>query len=214
MYTVLSTGSIQEHLAPSDIQGQIVPLSIVDVIVKLYQAPLPNVHHNFPGCELHSELHFLFLREDWEKKSAVDAMNRQTEDQGQVGGGVGGRNDCVHRHLDTSPPGEDDSPLWWDDAIWHGSTAKMRWSAPARETELLKNIHTLHRQTKMSSQWHFKPLHSYFTEIQSRTLPHYLAWPVWSKADRNEAAKNRFDRIVLLWVNYNHRTPNLGDLSR
>lgn len=143
VHTVLSTGRVQEHLVPLETQGQTVPLPVVDIIVKPYRAPLPSVHQNFPRCELHAELHFLFLRENWEQKSAVDAMNGQAENQGQVGAGVACRDNSVQRHLDTSPRSEDDSHLGWDDAMWDGSNADRRWTARdlAREPELLKNIH-------------------------------------------------------------------------
>lgn len=91
MYTFLSTGRVEEHLVALDIQGQTVPLAIVDIIVKTHRAPVPHVHQDLAWYELHSELHFPFLRQNWEKKSTVDAMNSKAEDQGDIGGVVGGR---------------------------------------------------------------------------------------------------------------------------
>ena len=50
-------------------------------------------------------------------------MDRQAEDQGEIGGAVVCRDDGAQRHLDPRPRGEDDSRLEGDDAIRDGSRA-------------------------------------------------------------------------------------------
>lgn len=82
------------------------------------------MYEYLPRYELHSELHFPFLGQNREKKSAVDAMNREAEDQGQVSGAVGSRNNSAQRHLDTCPRGEDNSRLEGNDAIRDGPRAR------------------------------------------------------------------------------------------
>lgn len=84
---------------------------------------MPDMHQYFSWHKLYSQLHFPFLGENREKESAVDAMNRQAEDQGQVGEGVGRRYDCAQRHLDTRPWGEDNSRPDRNDAIGDRSGA-------------------------------------------------------------------------------------------
>lgn len=100
-----------------DIQSQIVPPAIVDIIVEAHRAPRPCVDQDLPRYELHPELNLLLLREHGEKESAVDAMHGQTEEQGEVDGGVVGRDDGAQRHLDARPRGEDDPGLEGDDAV-------------------------------------------------------------------------------------------------
>lgn len=78
---------------------------------------------NFPRGELHPELHFPSLGQHREKKGAVGAVNREAEDQGEVGGVEGSGDDGVQRRLDASPRGEDDSGLEGDDAVGDGSSA-------------------------------------------------------------------------------------------
>lgn len=99
------------------------PPAIVDVVVEAHGAPLPDVDHDLPWGELHGQLHFPFLGQDREEESAVDAMERQAEDQGKVGRAVAGRDDAAQRHLDASPRGEDDPRLEGDDAIRDGPSA-------------------------------------------------------------------------------------------
>lgn len=99
------------------------PPAIVDIIVETHRAPLPHVYQDLPRHELYSELHFPFLRQYREKKSAVDAMNREAEDQGEIDGAVGGRDNSAQWHLDTCPRGENNSRLEGDDAIRDGSSA-------------------------------------------------------------------------------------------
>lgn len=74
-----------------DIQSQTVPPAVVHIVVKTDRAPLPHVDQDLPRHELHSQLHFPFLRQDREKKGAVEAVNREAEDQGEVAGVVGSR---------------------------------------------------------------------------------------------------------------------------
>lgn len=70
--------------------------------------------------ELQSELHSPFLGQNREKKSAIEAMNRQAEDQGEVGGVEGGRDDRAQGRLDACPWSEDDTRLKGDDAVRNG----------------------------------------------------------------------------------------------
>lgn len=107
----------------SNVQSQVVPPAIVDIIVQTHRAPRPHVDQNFLRCELHSELHFPSLGQHREKKGAVGAVNRKAEDQGEAGGVEGRGDDSVQRRLDTSPRGEDDSGLEGDDAVGDGSSA-------------------------------------------------------------------------------------------
>ncbi len=78
------------------------------------------MYQDLPWYELHSELHFPFLRQYREKKSAVDAMNRQAEDQGEIDGAVGSRDNSAQGHLDSCPRGENNSRLEGDDSIRDG----------------------------------------------------------------------------------------------
>lgn len=50
-------------------------------------------------------------------------MNRQAEDQGEIGGAVVSRDNSAQRHLDTCPRGEDNSRLEGDDSIRDGPRA-------------------------------------------------------------------------------------------
>lgn len=100
------------------------PLAIVDVVVEDHSAPLPHAYQDLTLQELHSELHFPFLGQNGEKEGAVDAVDRQAEDQGEIGGAVGSRDDGVQRRLDAGPRGENDSGLEGDDAVRDGLGAR------------------------------------------------------------------------------------------
>lgn len=120
----LPAGSVQGHPAALDAHSETVPPAVLDVVVEDHRAPLPDAHQDLSPQELHAELHLPFRRQGREEEGAVDPVNGQAEDQGEVGGAARRREDGAQGRLEAGPRGEDDAGLEGDDAVGDGAIAR------------------------------------------------------------------------------------------
>lgn len=66
IYSLLPTRSIQSHYLALNINGHIVPLAIVDIVIKIYRLLVTHINYDFARDELQPELKFFLFASDRE----------------------------------------------------------------------------------------------------------------------------------------------------
>lgn len=137
-HPALPAGRHQSDRAATELEGQVVPATIVHVQVEGHGAPRPQVDHGLAGEELQAQLQLMPAAADGEEEGVVHPVGAETQHQSQLR--AQGRGDQGGRGgLQPGPLREDEARLERNDPWGRGAPATP-WLRPA-EAQPLEDVH-------------------------------------------------------------------------